>query len=187
MSVDGRLSAVLILGTLFIIIVALLFLGWRSKRRAQSGLIPPESAVGVQARETDERWSDVHYVATTPADVPLERIVIGPLGFRGRCDVVAGAPGLVVTIAGGEPFLIPWSRVEFVGRATATIDRVVEQDGLSVVRWSLETREGERAPVDTVFRFVDRELRAQFDAAVTAHMGRGPEQFPQTTETRESA
>lgn len=91
---DGRLSAVLILAASFLVVVALLRLGWRAKSRAQAHLPAPlpvdEAAFGAP----EAAWDDVHYVATTPFDAPLERLVSGGLDFRGQRRLELGRPGL---------------------------------------------------------------------------------------------
>ena len=157
---DGRLAAVLILAASFLAVVSLLWLGWRAKGRAQAHLPAPlpvdEAAFGVP----EAAWDDVHYVATTPCEAPLERLVGHGLGFRGRCRLELGRPGLTVALRGREPFLIPISAISSIERGTATIDRAVERGGLTVVRWNLAVHEGRHELVDTSFRVVDPGERA---------------------------
>lgn len=157
---DGRLSAVLILAASFLVVVALLWLGWRAKSRAQAHLPAPlpvdEAAFGAP----EAAWDDVHYVATTPFDAPLERLVGSGLGFRGRCRLELGRPGLKVALNGRDAFLIPISSIASIERGTATIDRAVERGGLTVVRWNLAAHECREELVDTSFRVVDAGERA---------------------------
>lgn len=178
---DGRITAALILGALFVVILGLLWLGWRAKHRAQSSVPAPlpldEDAFGVP----DAAWDDVHYVATTPPDAPLERIVVHGLAFRGRCRLELGGPGLAVRLAGREPFLIPISSIASLERGTATIDRVVEHGGLSVVRWNLGEHVGREVLVDTSFRIVDPGERADFAARLARRLpdsAPAPEELP---------
>ena len=84
---------------------------------------------------------DLLYVATTRAGAPLDRITIAGLGFRARAVVQTAPEGIVLDLAGRGPVFIPRSAVRGVGRATWTIDRVVDQDGLIFVRWVLGTTE----------------------------------------------
>ena len=122
-----------------IVILALAFtgmaLGWRARRRRQAGLAtpatPPAEIGDVALRE------DLFYVATTPADAPLERITVHGLGFRGRAAIIVAAAGIRLDIAGEAPAFIPAADLRGVGRATWTIDRAVGGAGLVFVRWLL--------------------------------------------------
>jgi hypothetical protein len=73
--------------------------------------------------------------------------------------------GLVVRIPGEDAVVFPAEGLE-AGRATWTIDRVVEADGLAMVRWRLAGRD-----VDSYFRIVDGNAEAFIDAL--GRVGRG--------------
>ncbi len=65
--------------------------------------------------------------------------------------MVTTAPsGVVLDLAGRGPVFIPKTAIRGVGRATWTIDRVVDADGLVFVRWVLGTTE-----VDSYLRSAD--------------------------------
>src|SRR5690606_38159608 len=111
---------------------------------------------------------DVHYVATTLDDRPLERIVRGPLAFRGRCRLEVLDDGVRVSIRGAEPFAIPLASIRTIGARTTTIDRAVERDGLTSVSWVAPHRDGElEILLHTNFRIVDRGERERATAALT--------------------
>jgi hypothetical protein len=93
------------------------------------------------------------YVATTEADNPLARVAAGPLAYRAKASLAMHPEGVVVRLAGNRPFLFPASKGLRAGLATWTIDRVVEPEGLLMVRWEL----GE-AEVDSYFRIVDGDV-----------------------------
>lgn len=130
--------------------------GWR--RRVARPVPAPPGPLGGPATAA---WREVLYVATSLRDQPLERVAVPPLGHRGRADLVLRPGGLDVAIRGERPFGIPAGRLAGLARGTATIDRVVERGGLSVVFWTLG--EGERAvEVESAFRIVDRSQREDF-------------------------
>ncbi len=131
---DRILPAIAIL-VVVAVVFALMALGWRARRRRQAGLGEP-SAPPAEPGATILR-DDLLYVATTRADVPLERIAVAGLGFRGRAIVTVVASGVVLEIAGREASFIPAADILGVGRATWTIDRVVNTDGLVLLRWRL--------------------------------------------------
>lgn len=160
---DTRILTTLLLIGVTIVVLLLLWLGWRARRRSQHGVAAP-AQVPADALATDE-WDDVHYVATSEALRPLERITVPPLGFRGRADVAVVDDGLAVRVRGTRPFLIPTGSLLAVDAVTATIDRAVERNGLSAVRWTLGG-DDDAVEVETTFRIVDRDERARFLARV---------------------
>jgi hypothetical protein len=121
------------------LVFALLARSWRARRRRQSDLGDPASPpvdFGVP-----EFSDDLLYVATTRANAPLDRITVAGLGFRARAVVSTAPSGIVLDLAGRGPVFIPKAAILGVGRATWTIDRVVDADGLIFVRWVLGTTE----------------------------------------------
>jgi hypothetical protein len=136
---------------ILVLLAALIWLmarSWRARGRRQSDIGLPEIApesLGPARVETDG-----FYVATSRAGDPLDRIVVGGLGFRGRAVVSVHPEGVRLEIAGEPAKLIRASSVRDVGRATWTIDRVVEEGGLVLVAWTL----GE-TDVDTYLRILD--------------------------------
>lgn len=125
-------------------LVGLLAVGWFARRRRQAGVAAPTvlpadmgTLVGSFAGK---------YVATTVAGDAFDRIAVHGLGFRGPVTVTVTDVGLVVKIAGSHEFWIPRLEIREVGRATWTIDRAVEKDGMHLIGWSL----GDRA-VDSYF------------------------------------
>jgi len=148
----------LLLGITILIGIALLVLilvGWRRRTRRHAGL-PPLGAA--PALPEDAPVFAGKYVATTTAGDPYDRIAADGLGFRGSARVVVDAAGLLIERTGEPEVWIPRDALVGVDRATWTIDRVVEEDGLQLVRWRLGDRE-----VDTYLRM--DEPRA-LDAAI---------------------
>ncbi len=123
--------------------------GWRARRRRQADVlrpaIPPAELGDVILSE------DLLYVATTRADAPLDRIVVGGLGFRARAVITVAAAGIQLQLAGEPPAFLPRATLRGAGRATWTIDRVVGNDGLAFVRWD----SGPGGALDSYFRSAD--------------------------------
>lgn len=119
-----------------LILVGLWFaFGWRKRRRSQAGIpapTPPPTGLGEPVLV-----QDLFYVATTRADAPLDRIAVRGLGLRGRAGVSVVPEGVVLAIAGQPGFFVARADIVGVGRATWTIDKVVANDGLIFVRWTL--------------------------------------------------
>lgn len=137
------------------VLLSLLIVGWRRRQKRQStiaALTAPPPDHGKVLGEFDGK-----YVATTVADQPFDRIAVHGLGFRGPVCLEVTDAGLVVRIAGTPDFWIARDAVRGIHRATWTIDRAVEKDGLHVVAWSLGDHD-----VDSYLRLDEPTL---FDAA----------------------
>jgi len=128
-------------------------LGWRALRRRQShlsGLAPVPSELGAVLLT-----EDLLYVATTPAERPLERIAVKGLGFRARAILTVAETGIRLELAGQQPGFLAKASLVGVGRATWTIDRVLSNDGLVFVRWTQTDVAGQQFALDSNFRSAD--------------------------------
>lgn len=129
--------------------------GWR-RRRARQADVPELPAVPGLAATAGHRGK---YVATTSAGDPYDRITVRGLAFRGFATVSVHPEGLLVERDGETSIWIPKDRLVGAGRATWTIDRVVEENGLHLIRWRLGERE-----LDTYLR-IDEPLAFDDDLA----------------------
>ena len=131
------------------LLLALMFLGWKLRQRRQRAYAVPHT-VPVDDGELLGAFSGF-YVATTVADDPLNRIATSGLGFRARVTATVAREGIAPGIPGQNIF-IPAADLILADRATWTIDRVVEPDGLTRIAWTLgDTR------VDSYFRMAEPE------------------------------
>jgi hypothetical protein len=144
--VDSKsISAILVIALIALALGAMA-LGWWARKKRQSGyahLVEAPDNLG----ESYGEFTGL-YLATTPADAPLERLVVNGLAFRERTTLQFTDAGIVFL---GDRYL-PTASITGVGRASWTIDRGVEPEGLSVVNWML----GDEA-VDSYFRLDDPE------------------------------
>ena len=156
---DRALPTLLIV-SLVVAAAALMLVGWRARRRRQSGVDAPLAAPAELSPATVdvEGW----YVATTPAGEPLERIAVHGLGFRARATVSVHPQGIVLGRRGSDAVYLPAADLRTAGRATWAIDRVVEPQGLVVIGWMLGS-----TPVDSYLRLPDRTGADRLLAAVT--------------------
>ncbi|WP_165070056.1 PH-like domain-containing protein [Marisediminicola senii] len=132
---DSRyISAGIVLAFLALLLV-LMYLGWRRRQGRQSAIPRP---AGVPADPGAELISlEVFYVASTVAGQPLDRIAVAGLGYRARAVVTVHESGVALDIPGEPVAFIPAGDIGRVDRATWTIDRVVESDGLVRLAWTL--------------------------------------------------
>jgi hypothetical protein len=165
--VDRTTAALLVLA-LLVVLLGLMWLGWRNLRRRSAGIPAP---LGIPAESGAERLrTPGMHVATTHAGRPLDRVVVRGLGFRANADIRVTASGVELRLAGGAECFIPASAVRQVDRASWTIDRAVERGGLVVLGWTL----GE-TPVDTNLRVEDpAALAAALSTLIHVPEGRKP-------------
>lgn len=119
-----------------VVLVALAYLAvraWRGRVIAHDKLIGdlPDAFNLGQADSFDG-----FYVATTLADKPLERLIGAGLAHRGRASVRVSAAGIVIDRTGEATIFIPGAQILAVSAQSAVIDRAVEANGLTALRWS---------------------------------------------------
>ena len=142
---NNTISAILVI-TLIVLALGAMALGWWGRKKRQQGyahLVEAPAELG----ETFGSFEGL-YLATTPADAPLERLVVNGLGFRERTTLQFTEAGIVFM----DDTYLPTSSITGIGRASWTIDRGVEPNGLSVVNWILGDDH-----VDSYFRLDDPE------------------------------
>lgn len=149
---DKAVSALVIV-VVVAVLIALMLVGWRRRGRA--------IAVPAPARVTGTPEGvafDGLYLATTLASDRMQRVSAHGLGYRRRGPVTVTAAGLVIC----DDVLIPTAQVTGVERASWTIDRGVEPDGLNAVTWMLGQTE--------LTTFLRLDAPEAFDAEMTRHM-----------------
>ena len=118
-----------------LVFLALIALGWYTRKRRQRAIVAPQRPPAELGAVLGEFPG--FYVATTLADDRFNRVAVHGLGFRAKSAVVVAETGIVVPIAGQEDIFFPKGDITDVARATWTIDRVVETDGLTMIAWTL--------------------------------------------------
>ena len=126
--------AAAVIGFLLLLLV-LMYLGFRARQRRQSGIPHPLEVPDDTGARLIEL--DVLYVASTVVDQPLERIAVQGLGYRARASVAVFDRGVALGIAGEPDAWLPASDIAQVDRSTFVIDRVVERNGLVRITWRL--------------------------------------------------
>lgn len=141
-----------------LLLLLLMFRGWRRRQKRQAGIpkprsVPLDAGAELLAAET-------FYVASTVAHEPLNRITVGGLGYRARATVRVTERGVAIAIPGQSEIFIPAGDIVAVERATWTIDRVVEEGGMVLIRWRLHDTEAPAATahateLDSYLRLID--------------------------------
>ncbi len=142
------------------VIALLIWLSTIKHRRQQ------ESVIATPVSPTSNGEYESFYVSTVLASQPLERVWAHGLGMRGKAILGVDDNGISVFRTGETGFLIPKSKIEFLGAASATIDKGVERNGLVAIAWFL----GDTSVV-THFRFTKPEVRKEFENKVSQLIG----------------
>lgn len=151
----------LIIIAIVVIIFVVMWRAWR-KRAVRDTAVLPETELTSTPFESFNR---IFYVATTVEGEPLERIAIPGLKYRGYCGIDVHSEGLVVTVAGESPVVIPAQQVTEVTTGQMRIDKVVERGGLLIVKW----KGGERT-LETSFRPRDPAEQLRLEQAIQEHL-----------------
>jgi hypothetical protein len=164
-------AVAVMIGAALLILIGMLW-GWRRRRRRDSGLSAPLGDIPAGARVLAS--ASGLYVATTVHDKPLDRLSITPLTFRSRVTVTVTTAGVALDLPGAARVFIGTERLRAVGRATWTIDRVVEAGGLPFLAWAVT----DELTADSYFRVQDADPATVLDAV--AQLLPEPAAQPQT-------
>jgi hypothetical protein len=132
--VDKVIPAIIVI-VLIVGFLALMARSWNRRKARQAELastVPVPTDPGATLVT-----ADALYLSTTPDGEPLNRIAVRGLGFRARFGVVVTSAGIILPIPGESEIFIPKADIREISTASWTIDRGIEPDGLTVVRWTL--------------------------------------------------
>ena len=117
---------------LFVFLVSFAVRSLKKRAEAQPSLIL-RSAEDLSGDEIGE--ASGYYVSTTLTDAPLDRVAHRKLLHRGKARLSVLTDGLVIDRTGEPSIAIHASELLSVGRASASIDRGVEANGLLAISW----------------------------------------------------
>lgn len=120
---------------IFLALIALATSAIQRRAKKQAGLGALAALEAVSGATIAEASGS--YVSTVFANKPLERLVSHGLLHRGKVDLVLREDGIQVKRLGEASFAIAAIAITDVARASATIDRGVEQSGLLAISWML--------------------------------------------------
>lgn len=119
-----------------VLVLAGIAWGWSRRVRRDRGMVAPTDVPRGFVAEAS--FSGL-YVATTRHEKPLDRLAIRHLRYRGRVGIEVSPVGVLLAVTGEPPVFLAASRIVGVDRATWTIDRVVERDGLVRLAWRVDS------------------------------------------------
>lgn len=149
---------------------ALMWLGWRARRRRQAGLAPLPA---VPEQRGTGLLDDVEatYVTSTFAGQQLERVVPYGLGVPSAAVVRVSTGGVLLDRRGAPAVWVPAGALRGARLQRGIIGKVVDAEGLVVLEWE---HAGTR--LDTGLRLRYEADRQRLLDAVAALTGPGKEQ-----------
>jgi hypothetical protein len=105
----------------------------RAKAQGSVALLDVDSINGKEIAEASG-----FYVATTFAEAPLSRLADKRLLHRGKARLSVLTDGLIIDRTGEPSIAIQATDIQFVGRASASIDRGLENNGLLTITWTAD-------------------------------------------------
>ncbi|PPK63902.1 transporter [Actinokineospora auranticolor] len=156
----NRLSLTLLFVAVFLLLVALMWWGYRNRARRQAKVLPalptaPEdllASVRSGAAETVLPPSTGVYASTVTGASWQDRVAVGDVGFRADATAHLLADGLLFDRTGATPVWIPAGSVRAARTEAGIAGKVMGRDGLLVVRWAVGEQE-----FDTGFRADDKD------------------------------
>lgn len=139
-------------------ILWLMWHAWRNKNRTGQHFFQNDTRF---AGAPLEEFHRLLYVATTHASHPLERVNVPGLQYRGYANVSLHPEGVVIQVTGEHPVCIPIAQISASTTAQFTIDKVVERDGLGVLRW-----QDHEVPLESTFRFPSPQQQQDFARSI---------------------
>lgn len=155
-----RELAMAIMLSVAVLLLLLMGWGWMRRRRRDTTYGAPLGDIPAGAETVLETGG--LYVATSVHENPLDRVALKPLAFRSRVHVTVTTAGVALDLPGAPRVFIPVDAIRGAGRATWTIDRVVEAGGLPFIAW--EPQPG--TLVDSAFRIQDGDPQGLVDAVI---------------------
>jgi len=117
-------------------LVMLAFSAWRRRLTEQAIRFgAPAESFAEASTEEILASAPAQYVATTFRDEPLNRVTAYGLGFRGRAQVNVSAAGVTIARKGERNLALANIQISDATFEQATIDRVVEKNGLLAINW----------------------------------------------------
>jgi hypothetical protein len=154
-----RIQLTLIIFAIFLLLIALMWVGYRNRGRRQSAVLPafprvPDGLLDtVRVGEPDLTIppSTGVYVSTVTTASWQDRVAIGDVGFRADATVYLVPDGVLFDRTGASPLWIPADAVVDARTEAGIAGKVMGGDGLLVVRWQIDGHE-----FDTGFRADDK-------------------------------
>lgn len=139
---------------LWVVLVLLMWKGWRGRARRQAENIGELPAVPAELGEQLVAPSTGLYVGSTLAPSWQDRIAVGDLGHRAAGEISRYRSGVLLERDGASPIWIPQDSIRAIRTERGLAGKVMTKDGVLVIRWQLPSG----TEIDTGFRGDDKTV-----------------------------
>ncbi|MFC9895869.1 transporter [Nocardia sp. NPDC127579] len=148
---------------LFALGVWLMYRGWQKRAARQAGRVGELPAVPAELGAQVLEPTTGLYLGSTFAPSWQDRIVVGDLGFRATAELTRFEHGILLQRDGATALWIPQESISAVRTERGHAGKVMTEDGVLVIRWTLPTG----TEIDTGFRGDDKTVYPAWARTVT--------------------
>lgn len=138
----------------WILMIALIFWGWRGRQNRQAAVVGDFPTVPDDLGGSIIGASTGLYVGSTLAPSWQDRIAVGDIGHRATAELSRHDKGILLERTGESTIWIPAASIRAVRTERGLAGKVMTKDGLLVIRWQLPTG----TEIDTGFRADDKTI-----------------------------
>ncbi len=149
-----RILLTLIFVALWLVLVLLMWKGWRSRARRQADVVGELPALPDDLGDELIAPSSGLYVGSTLAPSWQDRIAVGDLGHRAVSELSRHTKGILLSRTGEMPIWIPQDSIRAIRTERGLAGKVMTKDGVLVIRWELPSG----TEIDTGFRGDDKSV-----------------------------
>lgn len=147
----------------FLVCLWLMYRAWQKKAARQAGRIGELPTVPAELGAQLLEPTTGLYLGSTLAPSWQDRIAVGDLGFRATAELTRFERGILLERDGTTPIWIPQESVSAVRTERGHAGKVMTENGVLVIRWTLPTG----TEIDTGFRGDDKTVYPAWTADVT--------------------
>jgi len=144
------------------VLILLLWLGWRGRKRRQSGLQAPQDIPPALVDAEPSAAAEGMVIGTVKAGDYLDRVAVHGLGVRTNGRIEVHPEGVAVFRAGAPNYLISAEVLDHVRTGRGVVGKFVERDGAIIIGWRLGDQQ-----VETAFRARHAEAHQELLAELT--------------------
>ncbi|MTE15033.1 PH-like domain-containing protein [Nocardia aurantiaca] len=139
---------------LFALCLWLMYRAWTGRAKKQASAIGDLPAVPADCGAQLLEPTTGLYLGSTLAPSWIQRITVGDLGFRATAELTRFERGILLERDGAATIWIPQESITAVRAERGHAGKVMTEDGVLVIRWTLPTG----TEVDTGFRGDDKTV-----------------------------
>ncbi|MEE2056196.1 PH-like domain-containing protein [Rhodococcus artemisiae] len=149
-----RILLTLAFVALWVVLVLLMWKGWRGRARRQADAVGELPALPEDLGGELIAPSTGLYVGSTLAPSWQDRIAVGDLGHRAESELSRHTKGILLSRTGETPIWIPQDSIRAIRTERGLAGKVMTKDGVLVIRWELPSG----TEIDTGFRGDDKSV-----------------------------